>query len=112
MSCGDPHDLDCAAALARLYDYIDNCIDVPDRDRIAAHLQECHGCFDEFAAEQLVKAIVARSCCQSAPPELRSRLVTRIESMTVLGPVAQPPGSAGSGFGPAASGFGLVDPLN
>lgn len=122
MSCGDPHDLDCEAALARLYDYIDNCIEVPDRDRIAEHLLECRGCFDEFAAEQLVKSIVARSCCQSAPAELRMRLVTRIESMCegasqhpALGDYISPthvsPTQVSPAQGRPGAGFGLIDPL-
>jgi len=115
MSCGEHHELDCEAALARLYDYVDNCIEMPDRERIAHHLQECRGCFDEFAAEQLVKIIVARSCCQSAPPELRSRVVTRIESMAMPGSMAQLRGL--SAQGPMLSGMppddhGLVDPLS
>jgi len=83
MSCGNPHELDCSEALAHLYEFIDGEIGPVDRARIAAHLQECGPCLGEFDVERVVKALVARSCCQVAPDELRARVVAQVLTVHV-----------------------------
>ncbi len=83
MSCGNPHELDCGEALDHLYEFLDGEIGPPDHARIAAHLQECGPCLAEFDVERIVKAVVARSCCQAAPAQLRARLLAEIVSVRV-----------------------------
>lgn len=78
MSCGNPHELDCRDALARLYEYIDGEVGPGDHDRIEHHLEECGPCWAEFDLEVLVKAVVARSCWDHAPRQLRSQVLARI----------------------------------
>jgi anti-sigma factor (TIGR02949 family) len=90
MSCGNPHELDCGEALAHLYEFIDGEIGPGDRARIAQHLDECAPCLQEFDVERIVKAIVARSCCQAAPGELRSRVLAQIVTVRVSGPATPP----------------------
>lgn len=80
MSCGNPHELDCRDALARLYEYIDGEVGPADHDRIAHHLAECGPCLAEFDVEALVKAVVARSCWDHAPSQLHAQVLARIAS--------------------------------
>ncbi|MGB7983152.1 MAG: mycothiol system anti-sigma-R factor [Candidatus Nanopelagicales bacterium] len=83
MSCGNPHELDCGEALEHLYEFLDGEVGELDHDRIATHLQECGPCLAEFDVERIVKAVVARSCCQVAPAQLRARLHAQIVSVRV-----------------------------
>jgi anti-sigma factor (TIGR02949 family) len=83
MSCGNHHDLDCQEALDHLYEFLDGEVAPTDHDQIAQHLQECGPCLEEYDVERIVKTIVARSCCEVAPAQLRSRLVAELASVRV-----------------------------
>lgn len=90
MTCGDPHDPDCAEALDHLYEFLDGEIDADEAGRIRAHLDECGPCLQEYDVERIVKAIVARSCCQQAPDVLRARVVAQLVSVRIQ--LQPPPG--------------------
>ncbi len=60
MSTGD-----CSAALARLYEFLDNELADADADTIRAHLAACEPCLDRFDTEEHIRALVKR-CCTSA----------------------------------------------
>jgi mycothiol system anti-sigma-R factor len=86
MSCGEPHDTDCADILDRVYVFIDREMG----DEVAAyavveeHLDECAPCLRKYDLERVVKALVARSCQgEHAPDELRQRVLTRIQQIRV-----------------------------
>jgi mycothiol system anti-sigma-R factor len=83
MSCGKPHELDCESALEHLYEYLDGEVAPTDHQQIAQHLQECGPCLQEYDVERIVKALVARSCCEVAPAQLRSRLVAELVSVRI-----------------------------
>lgn len=83
MSCGNPHELDCRDALNHLYEFLDGEVDASDHQQISQHLQECGPCLKEFDVERIVKTIVARSCCEVAPTQLRARLVAELASMRI-----------------------------
>ena len=78
MSCGDPNDTDCAAALERMVFFIDNELADADAATIKQHLDDCAPCVDHFVLERAVKALVARSCAERAPDELRQKVIVRI----------------------------------
>lgn len=93
MSCGDPHDLDCHDALSRLYEYIDGEVDGADHAVIAQHLHECGPCLHEYDVEELIKSVVARSCWEHAPDQLRARVLAEIVSVRIrLAPSGDGPG--------------------
>jgi mycothiol system anti-sigma-R factor len=78
MSCGQPHDTDCAEVLSRVYDFLDGEIDDERREEIRVP------CLAQFGLERAVKELVHRSCaCTHAPESLRVRIVTRIEQIRV-----------------------------
>jgi anti-sigma factor (TIGR02949 family) len=83
MSCGNHHELDCSSALDNLYELLDSEDGPIDRSRIEQHLAECGPCLAEYDVEQIVKAIVARSCCAQAPEMLRAKVLSQVVSMRI-----------------------------
>jgi anti-sigma factor (TIGR02949 family) len=81
MSCGNPHETPCAEVLDRVYEYIDGELDGPRVHKIKEHLDECSPCLKEFGLEEVVKAIVKRSCSDPAPPELRAKVLSHIAAV-------------------------------
>ncbi|MFC5380578.1 mycothiol system anti-sigma-R factor [Aquipuribacter nitratireducens] len=80
MSCGKPHETDCADALDRLYEYIDGELTPEVKHKIRVHLDECAPCLDQADVERAVKALVSRSCREGAPEGLRQRVLARLDS--------------------------------
>jgi mycothiol system anti-sigma-R factor len=83
MSCGGHHDVECQQILGRLHWFIDNELDRADAEEIQQHLDECAPCLDEAAIDRLVKVLIARSCKESAPIELRQRVVFSIRQVQI-----------------------------
>ncbi|MBA2573935.1 MAG: mycothiol system anti-sigma-R factor [Nocardioidaceae bacterium] len=94
MSCGNHHDVDCREILERVYAFIDNELDNADCQAISAHLAECAPCLHAVDLERMVKALVARSCTERAPVQLRERVLVSIRDVQVS-------------FGPSHPGGGL-----
>ncbi len=79
MSCGNPHETDCREVLARVYEYLDGEMTAHDVAKIRQHLDECNPCLTQYDIDQLLKALIRRSCvCEVAPETLRSRILVRI----------------------------------
>ncbi len=72
---------DCAEILARLVFFVDNELDDADCATIQQHLDDCGPCLADFDVERSVKALVARSCCETAPEELRERVRVSIRQV-------------------------------
>ena len=85
MSCGDPHDIDCAQVLALVCAYLDGELEPADREIVRHHLEDesCTGCLREFGLDRVVKQLVGR-CCQNAtaPSELEKRLREHVRTVT------------------------------
>jgi anti-sigma factor (TIGR02949 family) len=79
MTCQDPHDLDCRQTLDRLSEFIDGEVNPADHSQLSTHLAACGPCLDEYDVEMVVKALVARSCWQQAPLELKARVLAQID---------------------------------
>ena len=83
MSCGKHHDVDCNEILDRVYVFIDHELDNASSEQIQSHLDECGPCLREVDLERLVKALVARSCHERAPVELRQRVRFSIRQVQI-----------------------------
>jgi mycothiol system anti-sigma-R factor len=83
MSCGDPHETPCSEVLEKVYLYLDGEADDHDHDHIRIHLDECAPCLRQYGLEQAVKALVARSCAEAAPVDLRERVLLRIQQVRI-----------------------------
>jgi mycothiol system anti-sigma-R factor len=71
----------CADVLRRMYFFIDNELAAADSTEIQQHLDDCLPCLREVDVERIVKALIARSCTEHAPPELRQRVVFSIRQV-------------------------------
>jgi mycothiol system anti-sigma-R factor len=83
MSCGNPHAVDCRDVLDRVYSFIDGELGPADLEQIRHHLDECGPCLTSFDLERMLKALVARSCRETAPSELRQRVLLRLSQVRV-----------------------------
>jgi mycothiol system anti-sigma-R factor len=82
MSCGRPHETDCAEVLAEVWLYLDRECDCERRELLQQHLEECGPCLEQYGLEEQLKALLARKCGgEQAPDELRRRLRASIESV-------------------------------
>jgi mycothiol system anti-sigma-R factor len=83
MSCGDPHETPCSEVLDLVYLYLDGEADTHDREHVRIHLDECAPCLRKYGLEQAVKALVARSCAETAPIDLRDRVLLKIQQVRI-----------------------------
>jgi len=77
---------DCSRARLQLFEYLDGEMDANDCVKIREHLAHCGPCLQEYDIDQIIKALVRRSCdCEAAPTELRTQIMSRITTfrMTV-----------------------------
>jgi mycothiol system anti-sigma-R factor len=82
MSCGNPHEVDCAEIIGLVYEYIDNELPLADCAKVRQHLDECGPCLAKYGLEEAVKALVQRSCgCDEVPRDLRNKVLTRIQQV-------------------------------
>lgn len=78
MSCDN-----CDEALENLYLFIDQEIDTASIEEIQAHIDHCSSCLNVYDLERVVKALVSRSCKETAPDPLRERVLFSIRTVQV-----------------------------
>lgn len=83
MSCSESGETDCTRALERMVFFIDNELADADAATIQRHLDDCAPCVDVYALEHAVKALVARSCAERAPAQLRAKVMVQIRALEV-----------------------------
>lgn len=66
------------SALQRLYHYLDGELSDSEITEIREHLAHCPPCESEYSIESMLKDLVRRSCCETAPDGLRARIQERI----------------------------------
>jgi mycothiol system anti-sigma-R factor len=81
VSCGRAAGVNCTEILGRLYEFVDRELDAGYWQRLEGHLHECAPCMEQVDVERLMKSLVARSCCEQAPPELRQRVIFSIRQV-------------------------------
>jgi mycothiol system anti-sigma-R factor len=72
---------ECAHFLEQIVYLLDNELDEASCTEVRIHLDSCHPCLEKYDVQRTVKAIVARSCAESAPEELRERVRLRIRQV-------------------------------
>jgi mycothiol system anti-sigma-R factor len=84
VSCGKHHETPCDEVLQRVYEYLDGEMADLDCAKIKVHLEECSRCLDEYQQDELLKAIIRRSCAfEAAPEQLRTRILASITTVQV-----------------------------
>jgi len=82
MSGANEHE-DCADYLERIVYFLDNELDEADCSAVQVHLEECGPCLEKYDLQRTVKAVVARSCSEAAPDQLRQRVLLQIREVQV-----------------------------
>ena len=81
MSCGKHHETPCTEVLDTIYAYLDGELDTTDQSKVRQHLDECGPCLREYGLEEAVKRLVRKHCSDSAPVELRAKVLIRIQEV-------------------------------
>jgi len=74
---------DCSEVIHQIFVFIDNELDQASCGEIQQHLDECGPCLAKYDLERTVKSLVARSCSEHAPDELREKVLFRIRQVQV-----------------------------
>ncbi|WP_084129025.1 mycothiol system anti-sigma-R factor [Demequina sp. NBRC 110055] len=74
---------ECEEALDRLFEYIDDELPQDELQRIGAHLKTCPPCEAEHQIKERIKNLTARAGGQTAPEEMRQRILASIRSASV-----------------------------
>jgi len=74
---------DCVEFLDRIVYLIDNELDAADCAVVEVHLRECGPCLERYDLQRTVKALVARSCTESAPDALREKVRVQLRAVRV-----------------------------
>ncbi len=74
---------DCVDYLERIVYFLDNELDEADCSAVRVHLDECSPCLERYDLQRTVKAMVARSCSEPAPDDVRQRVLLRIREVQV-----------------------------
>jgi len=82
MSYAGDHE-SCADFLDRIVYMLDNELDENEVVAVRLHLDECGPCLEKYDVQRTIKMIVARSCAESAPAELRERVKVRLREVQI-----------------------------
>ncbi|WP_340540717.1 mycothiol system anti-sigma-R factor [Nocardioides sp. GXZ039] len=76
-------DVDCADFLEQIVFLLDNELGDADCVVVRRHLDTCNPCLQKYDLQRTVKAVVARSCSEQAPSDLRDRVRIQIRQIQV-----------------------------
>ena len=76
-------DESCADFLDRIVYLLDNELDVGEIREVKLHLDECAPCLERYDVQRTIKTIVARSCHEAAPDDLRQRVIVQLRQISV-----------------------------
>ena len=79
----DPSNAECADFLERIVRLIDNELEDGDCAIVRAHIDTCSPCLERYDLQRTVKALVARSCSETAPADLREKVRVKIAAVQV-----------------------------
>jgi mycothiol system anti-sigma-R factor len=79
----EPTNAECADFLERIVRLIDNELEEGDCAIVRAHIDSCSPCLERYDLQRTVKAVVARSCGEKAPAELRDQVRIQIQQIQV-----------------------------
>lgn len=74
---------ECADYLEQIVYFIDNELDAADCAAVRAHIDTCNPCLEKYDLQRTVKSVVARSCTESAPSELRARVLFQLREVQI-----------------------------
>lgn len=78
-----PSAAECADYLEQIVFFIDNELAEADCAAVREHLDSCNPCLEKYDLQRTMKAVVARSCHEVAPSELRDKVMFRLQQVRV-----------------------------
>jgi mycothiol system anti-sigma-R factor len=78
-----PTPAECADYLEQIVYFIDNELSDADCSAVREHLDTCNPCLAKYDLQRTVKEVVARSCSEAAPTELRSKILLQLQQVRV-----------------------------
>lgn len=72
---------DCADYIERIVYLIDNELDEADCSVVRMHLDECSPCLERYDLQVTVKSVVARSCSEKAPEDVRAKVLLKLRAV-------------------------------
>ena len=79
----EPTASECADFLEQIVYFLDNELDTADCAAVRVHLDTCNPCLEKYDLQRTVKAVVARSCSEAAPEDLRARVLMRVREVQI-----------------------------
>ena len=76
-------DDECVDFIEQIVYLIDNELAESDVAAVHVHISECGPCLERYDVQRTIKALVARSCAERAPDELRRKIMVSIREVTV-----------------------------
>jgi len=74
---------ECADFLEQIVYLIDNELSSADREAVKAHIESCNPCLEKYDLQRTVKQVVARSCSEVAPGDLKAKILLRLQQVRV-----------------------------
>jgi mycothiol system anti-sigma-R factor len=74
---------ECVDYLEQIVFFIDNELAEADCTAVRKHLDSCNPCLEKYDLQRTMKAVVARSCAEVAPSDLRSKVMLRLQQVRV-----------------------------
>ena len=74
---------ECSEFLDQIVYFLDNELAEADCADVQHHLDQCAPCLEKYDLQRTVKSVVARSCSEAAPDELRQKVLFRIREVQV-----------------------------
>ena len=72
---------ECAEFLQNIVYLIDDELAEDDVVEVRLHLEGCTPCHEQYDVQRAIKQIVARSCAERAPSELRARILVSLQQV-------------------------------
>ncbi|WP_432495282.1 mycothiol system anti-sigma-R factor [Kineococcus auxinigenes] len=80
---GPPLKQECREVLERAFEYLDGEMADLDCERLKAHLLECASCVAQLAEDEQLKRVIRDGCpCETAPTQLRARILVQITEVS------------------------------
>jgi mycothiol system anti-sigma-R factor len=78
---GVPVPLECEHVMPRLYEFVDNELDLGELQAMRDHMDGCESCTYEHDVRAKLKQVVREACFEPAPDELKARVAANIRAL-------------------------------
>ncbi|MGI8646109.1 MAG: mycothiol system anti-sigma-R factor [Nocardioides sp.] len=74
---------ECTAFIERIVYFLDNELAEDDVVEVRLHLDGCGPCHELYDVQRAIKTLVARSCAERAPDDLKAKVLVRLREVQV-----------------------------